>query len=1328
MPPSELRAKLRALRGHLRRLILLAGASRLVVLLVAALALCLALDWSAKLEAPGRAMLLAATGAFALTALWRLLILPLRVRLGDEELALLIERRFPALGDRLISTVQLARLGDVAPLSRAMVQQLTHDTLAQTHPLDFNDVAATRPSALWAVGAAVTLVAASLYTLWFPATTAIFAARFLDPFSTIEWPRRTQLSVLAYDKDSHQLALDGNRIFVPKGEDLHLVVRAARHSGKIWRPPRRVAVRYRFEAGGTGRRNVPMGDQATYRTAFPTVTENFSFAVTGDDATTRPYRVQVRDRPRIEDIHVALRAPAYTGEPERVQPDGRGGIAGLAGSLATIDITTSKPIAATPGSARILVDGQAVSPMSFVGDDPTRLSGSFRLRAGQKQYAIALVDTLGLSNSPHATYRLDVRPDRAPAVKLPEPGRSKKVTPKAIVPIRLAADDDHGVVRSRFVHQRGDDGKPVAHKLPAPQAPAKSLTRAVAWDLTALALKERETLLVHAEADDAYAEARDGKTLGPNVGRSPTYHLTIISEAEMASLLQRRQQEIKQRLRKLIERQEASKADVERLGSSETAPDRRKVQLAEREQRKIAAATTHIAQQLDHVLGDMTNNKVGTLAERRRAEALSKALRQLADADMPEAARHVANAARAADRPRQTRHLAAAATRQQQVVDDLRAALARFDQWQDVDELLRDAGELLLAQKKLRERTAELGRKLLGKPAEQLSPAEKGATRSLARAQQSARDRMQALETKMADVARKLQRPDPAAARLVEQALAQANSDQIRARMDDAASRIQQAHPASALPHQAKASDALKRLVDTLSRARSPYLARDIRKLQERLQQQMRAIDQLLKRQHRHLLESALANLRRQLNTLHSQQTATRAATAKAPSAQALKQQASPQGDHARQADSLSRQVDRLTRKADKNHKQPLAKAGQSLKAAQQQMSQAAGSLSKANQANAAQSKTAAAKAQRDAIQGLQQAQRELERLRQQLAQKKTPPARLPERAAEQGQTSKDTSRTASDIEKASNAASKTFPTTAKSMQQASRNSQQAAESMSKAQQSLHKASQQPKAAAAQQQNAQQQQKDAVDDLQRAREQLARAHDQLDLRRRVQKLFELQKALTDLLPPQVALREATQKLDAASEGGRKPFDHAQTLELRELADKQGKLHTAAGTIIAALEKEQAPVFLYVMRDASRLMTQVQQRLADKHADWLTQEAEREIERHILELLDALKSEADRLAKREQQQQQAGGGGQRGRPQPLVAPYHQLKQLKLLQLRVNEQTRALELDKTTRHRLRQRLLKSRAERIAARQREIGEISRKFGDALEKRKEQESMTPQ
>lgn len=1322
MPPTELQRKLRALRARLRALVVLAGASRVVLLVLAALAAAFLLDWAARIETPGRfVLLLVSLGAWGY-ALVRYLVVPLRVRMSDDDLALLVERRFPGLRDRLISTVQFARARSVAPLSQAMVSKLSADAWQQAAPLRFQEVASARTPAFWALAALVALALASSYTLLFPANVTVFAYRFFDPTSAVEWPRRTQLALLAYDKDGRPLAFDGDQIHVPKGEDLNLVVRAARSSGAAWRPPRRVAVHYRYAAGGASTRSVPMGDEAAYPTCFATVAEPFSFYVTGDDATTRTYRVDVRTRPRIEDLRLAIRAPAYTGEPERVQADGRGAITALAGSAVDIEVAASKPIADAPGSAAIVIEGQPPVPLTFVTQDGvpsrTRLRGSFTLRAGQKEYTIALVDSDGLGSSPPATYRLDVRPDREPSVKLPQPGASRKVTPSAVVPIRLTVEDDYGVTRTRFVYQRDEKAGPTVHAFPDQKSPAKKAEEAFEWDLARLALKERDTLRIHAEAEDAYTQTLDGKTLGPNVGRSPTYILTVISEAEMAALLQRQQQELKERIRKLIGRQEAERGTIEQLRGSEKL-DRRQATVAEREQMKIAAAAEAIAAELETVVQDMKQNKIGTPIDHRRAAELGDSVRQAAKADMPDAAREVGKAAQTEERREQLRHLAAASDKQQQVIEDLRTALAKFDQWSDVDELVREASELLLAQKKLNEGTADMARKLLGKPEDQLTPAEKGAARSLARSQQGARDSMQALESKMADVAQRLRDKDPAAAKIVEQALSQATADQIRKRMDDAAARIEQARPASALPPQGEAAQALERLVETLSRARSPYLAKDLRRLQEDLREKMEAIDRLLKDEQRQLAETQVANLRRQLQRLAEQQKATQGATQKAASDADLKAHAPAQGEHGKQAEEMGRQLQRLAEMAPE-HKDPLEKAREALTNAASQMNQASSALGQADRAEAA-------KSQDEAMQQLQRSDKQLADLQEKLAQGKRQLERLTERSAQQDKTAKATAAASDEIKRAAEEAQKTLPTTSKSIEQAGQDARDAAKAMEEAARQLDEASRQPDAGPAAQEDAQRQQQEATERLQEARDQLAKAHDQLDLQRRAQELFELQKVLTELLPRQIAIREGTQKLDASTEGGQKPLDHAQTLACRELADAQKKLQDEAAAIVERLERGQVPIFLYVMKDATRLMGEVHQLLGDRKVDWLTQESQREIERDLMQLLDAMRSETERLAQQEPKGGEGAGGGPRdGRPRPLVPPSQQLKQLKAMQAAINADTRAIEIARLAGN-ARERLLQHKAQRLSQKQAELGKLSREFGDTLEKAKEQEALTP-
>ncbi|NQT52120.1 hypothetical protein HQ576_08725, partial [bacterium] len=1110
MPPHELQHKLARLRAHLRRIILFTGASRVVLVAVAMLGGALVLDWSVRLEPPGRVLLLASCSIACLYTLWRFVVSPLCVSLADEHLALVIERRFPSLRDRLISTVQLAAAGDPAPLSRDLIDQLTRDTLAESGSMNFETAVTARPAARWGLGAAAVLIFACLFVMQFPSTAAIFSARLFHPLSHVQWPRRTQLTVLAYDKNQRPLVPEGLTLYVPKGEDMQVVVRAARFSGKLWSAPARVAVHYRSAVAGSGRRFLSDTGNASYATYFTTVTDTFSFHATGDDASTPAYEVRVRNRPRVEGLRITLHAPAYTGEPERVIADGSGAIRALGGTRATLAIRTNKPIATAHATTRLLLNDHEAARLATLDGAPTHLRAEFFLEAEHRHYAIALTDVDGLTNSPAATYRLSVSPDRPPAVALPGPGASRKITPRATVPIRIVAKDDYRVVRARLLFRPDKAKQPTAHRFADAAEPTERLVETLDWDLTPLALNEGDVLHVHAEADDSYRVEREGKALGPNTGRSPTYRLTVISEAEMASLIQRRLQEIKLRVDKVAERQ-ARAADASRgLAQDAADAERQTLKAAEREQLRIAAATQRAAGQLAEALGDMQNNKVGNLEDRRRVKQLTNALRPLADKQMPEASRRLATAAQpeaTTDQKRQ--HLADAATRQQRIAAELHAALARFDRWTDVDDLVRVASELLLEQQKLAERTRDLARKLFGKPATDLTADEKGIARSLARAQRGLRDAMKRLEDKMARAAKQLQSTDPAAAKTVEQALSQANADQVRASMNAAATQIEHAKPASALPHHEQSTAGLKRLLDTLNRARSPYLARDLQRLQAAIAEQLKTVRRLLAEEKRQLAETAVGNLRRQLKSLRDAQTATQKATRQATTGAQLQKQAEDQARHGKSAGELKRQLQHLAPQNDAERK-PADLAGKKLDAAAAQMQQATQSLGEAKAKPDGDDAAKAAAEQDKALKELAEADRQLARLQKQLAEGKSAAERLDARAKAQQKTQQETQQAAGDMKKSAQEARSMAPTSAKSLENAQQQASRAAEAMSQAKQQLAKAAQAGKPTPKQEGETQKQQQEAVRNLEEARKQLAKTHEQLDLKRREQEIFELE--------------------------------------------------------------------------------------------------------------------------------------------------------------------------------------------------------------------------
>src|SRR5262245_61395093 len=159
--PDTLRVKLTTLT---RRIRLVRATRGLCLLTLTVLVLLGVLFFADTLLTLPRAVLRwALLGSAGLTALVAVcgLLLPLLRRHDPEALAALIEERYPELGERLTTTVELAGNRDAWHGSRALIELLIDDTEHRAHPLDVTRAFPAR-STLWlALGTLAALLLAA---------------------------------------------------------------------------------------------------------------------------------------------------------------------------------------------------------------------------------------------------------------------------------------------------------------------------------------------------------------------------------------------------------------------------------------------------------------------------------------------------------------------------------------------------------------------------------------------------------------------------------------------------------------------------------------------------------------------------------------------------------------------------------------------------------------------------------------------------------------------------------------------------------------------------------------------------------------------------------------------------------------------------------------------------------------------------------------------------------------------------------------------------------------------------------------------------------------
>ncbi len=703
LPPIITR-RLSALRRRIRLWFALSGLSLCVLLIGAWATLSLGLDYWWRWDRQQRAIILA-SGLLALAVVaWRQLLWPLWQKLSDDALVLRVEASHPRLGQRLISAVQLSRMGQAAVsagASPSMVRKTIEDGAAAAKDTPFERAVSAqfRKTILQQAAGAAVLAGIIVAMFVTPATAGVMKLWFNRnvTLGSAQWPQRTHLQFVE---------LTGDTLTIPRGDDWQVVVQA---TGVI---PHSVIAEIRplAENQTPHEEELTQVGQGDFRALFRNVLAPFRFRIAGGDARTEWITVQLVDRPETRDLTLAYQPPAYTGQAAATLPTAQGSYDLLGGGVLTIQATASKPLQ----SATLRRGDEDVMPLTIqeASADQPRLSAT--LTADQLQpgvYSIMLVDAQGLESRRPDRFTLRIVGDRKPEVRGKLLGISGWVTANASIPIDLRMTDDFGITATGLTYQialpGAEKGDGVELPLTDPAfAPANPLKREITglhrFDIAPLKLPIGATLTFHVHATD------NDIVTGPQRGLSNTFPVTIVTPEELRTELLRREQEQRQEFERLIKDQEDLLTDVRAtlvsLGEQDELPPAQRQLLvrAEKRQRLAGDRCVTIAGHFASILAELINNKLeepnGT-AQRRIQENIVGPLEALAAGPIPQ----VADVLDVARKPNiapalRTKALTEAAERQQKLVNDMQKIAKFMEKWEGYQEAINLLHEILKAQ------------------------------------------------------------------------------------------------------------------------------------------------------------------------------------------------------------------------------------------------------------------------------------------------------------------------------------------------------------------------------------------------------------------------------------------------------------------------------------------------------------------------------------------------------------------------------------------------------------------------------------------------------
>ncbi|MHC4985156.1 MAG: hypothetical protein ACYTFO_03275 [Planctomycetota bacterium] len=603
--------KLLALRRALKLRLLAEGVCWLLLALAGLMLLTLALDYGLRLEKPQRAMVMALAVLAVVWTLWRHLIRPAAAPMAMVDLALLVEQRYPQLQARLVSAVQFDAQPAPPTVSRAMIDRTVAQANELAVDLAFKKVVERRQLnrtlrlAISAVGLIIGLA------IWQGDLVRLWAARNLL-FADVPWPQTTYLTVEG-----------GPDFTVLRGEDLRVDVTVESSS-----PPASITVHARYPSVGWTEEQVPLTGRAAdrYEVLFRQVAEPFEFYVTGGDDRrdkSRPHQVHLVDPPALREVRFLAEYPDYMDRQPTVLDGGAGILIAPVGGTLWIEGVATKDLQA----ARIGIYGEQleiVEPLEIggrgsEGDNPRRIRGRIALTAPNTPQSVTLrvhlTDAAGYENHRGGKYVLRLQPDVPPSVDCRKLHVGPAVTPYAMIPLAIRAEDDAGVASLTVLLFRAGADDPLTGE-------AVALTGRVTERRDLVARHELDLLDHGLNPGDRIALVAEGVDIlppqmgGPNRYRSGAVNLRIIRPEELMSELLARRKVIRT---DFLQAQAQQQTAIAGVSSARSALDRDdglavaqgRLTAATGVQRAVHAEVVKVREKLLLIADEMTYNRLG---------------------------------------------------------------------------------------------------------------------------------------------------------------------------------------------------------------------------------------------------------------------------------------------------------------------------------------------------------------------------------------------------------------------------------------------------------------------------------------------------------------------------------------------------------------------------------------------------------------------------------------------------------------------------------------------------------------------------------------------
>ncbi len=595
---------------------------------------------------------------------------------SEAELARLIAKRYPGLGDRLLGVVELQdQLGNADTLSPRLREAAMESVAYEVGRRKLVDALPVQRQRRWGMVALGLAGAALLVFALTPRAGVNALVRWLMPLSNTARFTFTKLENPPSD------------LAVPLGEAFEVDLRLAADTEQ--RPLKAVG-RY-----GLQQAMAVSLEKGGYHFTFPgqQVPGMLVFSI-GD--LRQVVRVVPLPRPTMKSVSAVVVAPSYLGIPEKTLDLKMGVLSAVEGSQVRIELMTNRPLAAASyGPTRMQVNdvlggagiapGPSFSPQAGELEITGLRARTPVLEIGSTPFEIPFSwqDQFGLKGDAGFKLRVDAVSDAPPVTYLQGIERQKVMLPGETVDFETLAEDDYGL-KQTGIEWTGQMNRPTDEapakgemKLADGSSEARQLSKAAAFSPAAFGVTPQKITL-RGYSEDYF----------PGRGRvySEPVVIYVLTRDEHAQLLKAKFDRSITELEDLARREQDlldENQRLERLSGEELQkePDAKRLAVQQEAESETQRRMDDLTERMEELMKDATRNgEMPKETLKKMAESL-KSMQELSKQDVPEVEKKLEDSQDQASTPEQAgKDVAAAVEAQKKAVEKMQQAIAKANE------------------------------------------------------------------------------------------------------------------------------------------------------------------------------------------------------------------------------------------------------------------------------------------------------------------------------------------------------------------------------------------------------------------------------------------------------------------------------------------------------------------------------------------------------------------------------------------------------------------------------------------------------------------------